>query len=522
MSDDAPSQEQAASGRWLRWLMPSLACASALWVVLAVLVGGRGPAMLSFDLPTHLAFGEQMLREGRLPPADGSLFSFPDKPYIDHEWGAQLALALAYRAGGLEGVVALGALLLAGALALLASRLRELGVGLPLAALTVACAFVSMRPHLLVRPHLASWLLGLIWVIRLERHTAGEISWRRWQLLAVPQMMLWANLHAGFLLAFYVLGLFGLASLWTACAGDGGGDAGDRRAAWRRFWGLVGGGVICLGATLVNPYGPELHRHFVHFLSDLGWLQTISEWRSPNFHDPTAAGPFWFVLIALGSLAIGSRPAPIAWLLVIGLLASSLKMVRNLPLLVLLCAPLVAARLQAWLDARAQDPVGALPALARGLRWLDAAGERERGAGGWPLALALTLLVLQAVVVGKRRPVRWPATRFPVEAAQVIRDHPELRAQRVFNTYGWGGYLSRELEMQVLINGLNDHYGRRLLADYRRVYGLAPGWEEQLAAWQIRWVCYHSDTPLTAMLDRHPGWRRLHRDPVATIFVRVD
>ena len=58
---------------------------------------------------------------------------------------------------------------------------------------------------MLARPHVLSWLFTLLWVENLCRFEDGEHFALLW---LPPLMLLWANLHAGFILGLGLLGMF--------------------------------------------------------------------------------------------------------------------------------------------------------------------------------------------------------------------------------------------------------------------------------------------------------------------------
>src|SRR5205807_614209 len=75
------------------------------------------------------------------------------------------------------------------------------------------------------------------------------------------------------------------------------------RAAYRqRVRGYTVLIVACLAATLINPYFTGLHHHIASYLfSGASVTGQVSEWLSPDFHNPRLA---WFeVMLALGAAA---------------------------------------------------------------------------------------------------------------------------------------------------------------------------------------------------------------------------
>jgi len=254
-------------------------------------------AVVDPDLWGHLRFGLDALRDGRLASIDPYSFT-QDAGWINHEWLSEVALAIAYRAGAVVGLLLLKTVLLAGTVALLwrASRaVRE-----PYRWWMLAAAIVGIAPAAYtMRPQLWTLLfVPIVWAA-LERRT---------RLVAVPLLFaLWANLHGGWIVGAAV------AALWTL------GRAIDSRSvrAILPETAAIAAGVL---ATLVNPYGARL---WTFLLSTVRLSRNISEWQ-PVWRqaDPTS-GLLWAVV----AIAIAASPLlrdrsrltwagllPVAWL----------------------------------------------------------------------------------------------------------------------------------------------------------------------------------------------------------------
>jgi hypothetical protein len=65
-------------------------------------------------------------------------------------------------------------------------------------------------------------------------------------------------------------------------------------------------------------------------------------------------------------------------------------------------------------------------------------------------------------------------------------------------------------------------YGDDLVVGYTRIRdGDAAALAEAVGRWNIRWaILPNRYTKLLALLDRTPGWRRIHQDKVGVIYVR--
>jgi hypothetical protein len=185
-----------------------------------------------------------------------------------------------------------------------------------------------------------------------------------------------------------------------------------------------------------------------------------------------------------------------------------LRYARNAELLAML-APLVLAPLL----ARQFPRIGvALPSTVRFKALL-------RPAGPATLAVCLGLAGLYAgVLVGLGR-VAPPTTNMPSAAVAFARD-AGLKG-RVFNHYGYGGYLI-SAGIPTFIDGRGELYGGDFIK--RQVEAVALRGEEPLEAvldrWAIDWTLLPNDQAANQLLARLPGWRRAYSDEAATIFVR--
>ena len=109
---------------------------------------------------------------------------------------------------------------------------------------------------------------------------------RRWLLLTLL-MTLWTNLHGGFITGSMVLASYVAGSAASALLAGIKGDKAPYRQRVRGYTALI---VACLAATLINPYFTGLHRHVASYLfGAVSVTGQVSEWLSPDFHNPRLA-----------------------------------------------------------------------------------------------------------------------------------------------------------------------------------------------------------------------------------------
>ena len=155
-------------------------------------------------------------------------------------------------------------------------------------------------------------------------------------------MLLWVNVHGGFVMGFVLLVIY-LASNAVCYFQHRQEEISHRIAARLRGLGTIS--AICLLASLVNPYGYRLHVHVYQYLSSRWLMNHIDEFLSPNFHGVAQQCFVLILLITIVGLALG-RKLPLARLLVaIFAVYSGLYASRSLPvsslLLTLVMAPLL-------------------------------------------------------------------------------------------------------------------------------------------------------------------------------------
>jgi hypothetical protein len=462
-----------------------------------ILFNARVGALLSDpDTYWHLAAGRWMLEHGAVPHTDPFSHSMPATPWTAHEWLSELALAGLQQAGGWAALTIATALVFAATLAyvlrFLLSRMEPVH-----ALLLTAFAAGMLTGHLLARPHVFIWPLLAVWVGTLV--DAGERgSGPPWLLL--PIMTLWANLHGSFTLGLAL----GLALALDAVLRTAPGQL--RAAAWR--WIAFAG--LSIAAVLITPAGWHGLWYPFQVMNMTVALDVITEWKSPNFHKPQIL-ELWLLLI-LGIACSGRLRLPwLRLLLVLGLVHLALKHDRHVEVLGLVTPFLIAAPLA--LQWRATQGRGADAEVLDRIFQAFAAPARSA-------AIAASLLVAATVAAMTLQSGRYvpPAATAPEAALQAAR-HAEA-AGPVLNSYNFGGYLIYK-QVPVFMDGRADMYGDALLKRYLAALNLhEPGALTQLLDdYHIGWTLLEPGTPALALLDRMPGWKRVHTDAVAVVHV---
>src|SRR6202034_406853 len=203
---------QAQSTRaWVRWFMPSVSDLIFVCVLCILLFTALSMRLLGdAGIGWHIRTGQQILATHAIPPVDLFSSTMTGKPWFAWEWLYDLVVGQLEATLGLNGVVWLTALVIAAVFAwtfrLLIARGTNVLVALALVLLAVAGSMI----HFLARPHVVSWLLTLAWFFILDSSERDDFAGgggpgRPW-IRALPLLMLvWVNVHGGFLVGFVLL-----------------------------------------------------------------------------------------------------------------------------------------------------------------------------------------------------------------------------------------------------------------------------------------------------------------------------
>jgi hypothetical protein len=510
------------SHRWLSFLMPSVSDLIFIVLLIALSCGALSTRLLGdAGIGWHIRNGQQILQTHTITRTDAFSSTMSGQAWYAWEWLYDGGIALIHGWLGLDGVVLFTALIIATTFALVFRLAMQRGGVVPPTIILLVLAMGAAAIHYLARPHVLSWLFAVIWFQRLEEGEAARGGDRKifWMPLT---MLLWVNLHGGFLTGFVLLGLY-IAGAFIECL-----ITANENQKWLRQLAVVTG--FSLLASLVNPFGYKLYMHVYQYLSNRFLMNHIDEFRSPDFHGVAEQCFAVLVLIAVVSLVLSrEKPRPSQVLVILFAIWSGMYASRNLPvssiLLVLVVAPILARDVAAMAANQSLAPW--LRSFTRQCQsFTSRMGNMESKLRGhlWPAAtLILGLLVCMnggRLGATQLMNAHFDGKRFPVGAAEVV-------AQRglsgpVFCPDIWGGYLIYRLypATKVMVDDRHDLYGEAFFKDYLKVIRVEPGWDEILNQYQVGVVLVPTDSPLAAALGRTPQWTVTYKDATATLFAR--
>ena len=460
--------------------------------LLVFVLAVRQSAYIDPDLWWHLQAGQDIAQSQAIPKVDPYSFTKAGSEWVAHEWLSEVVMFLIYRASGWGGLLFVFSVLITFTLYVTYRRCE----GKPyVAALAILLAAGSASPLFGIRPQMITLLLVTIFIGLLSRYAEDGKSRRLWWM--VPIMLLWVNLHGGYVIG---LGLIGLYMIGLVL---------DRK------WHLVPRlGLILLAAASVVPLNPNGFRMFIYPFETLGLAATkfIDEWASPDFHQIMFL-PFALLLFGLvGALAWSTRrprASELFLLLITGL--GALRAARHIPIFALIATPIFAKYL--W------DIV-----VTRG--WEKRFTGAEAPATGFALVFNLVFL-LAPVTLGVVRVTHFVDNQPAYEARNYPQAAVNFLLQKqlpgpIYNNYGWGGYLIRRLypNYRVYIDGRADLYGDSFTLETVRTYDGHPEWRKPLERLGVRTVIISPTAPLSSLLREDHQWTKVFEDKQAVIFTR--
>jgi hypothetical protein len=499
------------NGPRFHYLLPSLADVIFV-VILVIIVSGLSKHDLLADGDTgfHIRAGEYIIENHEVPTRDIFSHTPPPGGWIAHEWLSEVIFALIHRATGLTGLVIVSSVIIALLFYLLMDFLMEKGVSIILASLLTSFAALISSIHWLARPHLSSLLLVLIFYRVIDRYESGKGN--RLYLLP-PLMLLWVNLHGGFMVGLLLLGVYVAGNSLSLLLDRKGGGYPNKNDAKRKIKALAITLGLCVIASAVNPQGFGILFFPLKLAQEKLLMDNVIEWQSPNFHYMM---PFAYMLMLL-IVIVGVSPlrltATEAILLVL-FTYMSLYSARHIPLFALITSPIIGTRaediVQKWKGNRY---VMKFIEISENVSKTDSASRGHV----WPAVAVAAVIVL--AVMGSIK-YQFDEEKFPVRAVEFLKQ--EKISGNMFNDDEFGDYIiySAWPEYKVFFDGRSDMYGEERLKEYFDIIWLRPEMEEVFEKYDISWVIYKAESPLSAYLAERDDWDLIYEDEVAKIFIR--
>ncbi len=485
--------------------LPDFAGAFCLVIFLVSLVAQRDIIFGDGDPFWHIKAGSVMLEQQSL--IDSDIFSHTafGTPWTAHEWLSEIIMAGIHKVAGLEGLLCFFLLITALAFWLL-FKITEKYANQWVTLGCVALALAFSQGHLAARPHLFTWLFMLITLAIL---TSGG----KWLYSLPLVMVVWTNLHGGFILGLVLQMIFIIGSILENHL--------SLRTPWHETLRLqkLAAVVLLLSILTVglNPFGYELLA-FPFQVSKGVFSEMIKEWKAPNLQEMWLFRLYLVAFVLLMTLARRS----ITWterLLIVFFFNAALTHLRHVSLMLIALAPFTARMLDSCFDKVRHKTVKQ-----------EESQQLQLSTKSGPLA---TLVIALALIISGSIDHRLlsfltPQKIFRVEVEQLnqLVDYLEedLPPGNMFNEYALGGYLLYALTPppKVFIDGRADMYGEQILTDYNSIKSSCSKRQELLDQYAIDWVVFETSSDLLMDLKKSGLWQTTFENDGYEVVARVD
>jgi len=504
----SPARRPAAWWPGIRSLLvPSIPDSFFVVLMVIVFMAGSHWSVLLGDGDTgwHIRTGELILQHHSVPTRDPFSYTVPGKPWYAWEWLADIIFAGVHRLAGLKGVVLFSATAACLSVVILFRHMIWRGAGVHVALFVGILAADALRIHFLARPHIFTTLLTAVTLWMLDRDSSNPCR-AVWAL--IPIAILWTNLHGGFLVLITAVTFYAAGALIR----------GETARALR--YGILA--ASCSAATLINPYGWNLHAHIWSYLRSDWLITSIDEFQSPAFRGEAMAK--FEVLLFLGLVCVLDlirRKRYETVFLILFWAHSALTSVRHVTIFVIAAAPAIALQLsnawERWVAPAARASIaGTLRDLVHDMR---------------PYATRTSIWIPAFVALlafsrwGVQYPAEFPSANFP--AALFARNAGLLAApgnenSRILSPDSWGGYLIYKLYpgRRVFIDGRSDYYGPAVLRDYACLRAACETWQDLADQYGFQFALIPPDWALSRALRQSNQWVLRDHDEVALLFER--
>jgi len=481
-------------------------------ILLVFIMAARTP--LDGDMWWHLRAGQETIAQRAPLLEDTFSFTRSGAPWVNHSWLSQVGMKVLFGCFAYYGLTLGVALLAVGSLLVVLLQMEGPSI---LKAFLLIFAGVVAAPVWSPRPQTTSLLmLALVsYVLYLYKRRGNN---RLWMLPVL--MMVWSNLHGGYVLGFLCIGAMLAGEVLNHLLGY----KGDKVLSRKRWLVLlawtVGSGLV----VLINPNGIDMW--LIPFQTvEVQVLQSlIAEWASPNFHDLTQTPLLWMtfaLFIAAGLSDEKLDGTDIVGVTGFGMMAFIAR--RNFGPFALVSLPVLSRHLwaafQQWRE-RITLPKKVVEFVeSRQAKEMVNTSTVQRTMN--LLVIALFGLIAAGKVVGVSHPVLvegYLKQIYPVKALTWMQEN-DIQGN-VLNEYNWGGYMDWFLpEVPVFVDGRTDLYGDEVLGQWLNMVQGGEGWQEDLGDWQIDAVLLMPERPLAVeLIDQ--GWEVEYADEKAIFLSR--
>ena len=489
------------------FLIPSLADIMFVSLFLLLSLSVNKGLLNDCDTGYHIKAGEYIIDTLLIPKHDIFSFISPPLPWTAHEWLSEVIMAAIHRAAGLTGVVIFFSFMISLVYYLMFKIIRVYNGNILAASFITLLVLVTSQTHWLARPHIFSLLLMVVWYYLLDKY---QYQHKDCLYFLAPIMLLWVNLHGGFMAGFILIGIYLFGNVVMFITSED-----SKRVLHRQKAGKLGLlTAVCLLVCLINPYTYHILLFPFKLASNQFLMDNVSEFLSPNFHNLSVKFFEFFMLLALSLFALSRIRLNIIELTLILLFTHmSLYSARYIPLFAIIVAPVLVKQAEPMLEQSGGKFISFFKKRASNISLIDASARGYL----WPI-LAVALV---AVLVAKGKIEHSFDEKIkPVAAVEFLKK--ETLHGNMFDNDEFGDYIIYAAwpQYKVFFDGRSDMYGTDIAKEYLKVRNFEQEWEKIIEKYDISWIIYNANSVFSRFLLQNNDWKLIYADKVANIFLK--
>ena len=440
------------------------------------------------DIWWHLRTAQWILQHGTVPRTEPFSAFGAGKTWAAYSWLFELMVYWLFSHLGLVGIVAYTAGMTSAITMALFRMNRRLQADFTLTVLLTFAGSLCLINLWTPRPWLCTILLFVVELdVLIEARRTGKMGELYW----LPVLFaLWANVHIQFVIGLLVLGMaLGeavLARFWSGI---------EARISPIRL-GVVF--VVCILATLGNPYGVGIYRVVHEYATQPGVFDLISEFKAMPFRSPQDYGVLLFALGAVVVLARARRLELFEIVLLGYAVFVSFRSLRDVWVVVVVGSAIVASGLKGSDETRFVVPAMFAP-------WVAIA------------TAVVVFLSFRLQQVDNKLLAAKVAEKMPVGAVEFVK--AKGLTGPLYNDFGWGGYLIFDPGLPVSMDGRTNLYGDERINESVATWGGTPHWAADPDLLKANLVIGPVGAPLAQLLRMSPRFDLAYEDKVAVVFV---
>jgi hypothetical protein len=487
-------------------------------VFLVILVVALTP-ICSYDVWWHLEAGEIIVETGAIPTSDPFSFTSEGKPWIAHEWLSEVIFYSLYSLGSFALLILMKALIVALSMFLIYKIMLKESHNPFISLILTPIITANISLIWTVRPHIFSLIFFAVYLFILLDFQKKPTR-RIWVL--TPLIIIWANLHGGFILGLLLVFTF-LASFVVNAFFRKTKDSELQKAQAKTLFKVL---ILSTLVVLFNPNTLELLIYPLQYVGSNIHTSFIAEWKAPLIGAmPLLETLLGLIIFALAFSKKRKRSSDLLLISVFGFLA--IDAYRSVPLFAFAAAPFLARQLPDAISSFAEaisknrKALSSLRVIIQGYiqsrsPWLI--GREKKNRYHTIAIIAVLIISFMFLQTDAEDNVRW--TKYPTNASDYLSENN--LSGNIFSLYRWGGYLiwNQHPNSKVFIDGRADVHGAQVLEDYAIIKSAGEDWGSKIEEYGVEFVLLDKESPLVYRLENNETWSLLLKDDTSILFMR--